>query len=291
MSQLSRSSLVTLVQDFIPDKPYAQVARAANLAITRIYNEVPFQSRSTFTTTAPITSGTMTTVTSGLTVTNSGTPFTSGAVYLVQIEGDSTWFTATAVGSTSVLTLSSAWTQTGASGLTYTAVSPVIALPSTVLQPIELRLEGDRPLRFAPDEAPEALNERYSTGRPRLYTNTTINSSDSPDDAYRIMLIPAPDAKYAVTYTYWVRPTFYSTAGGGDASTSSLPALWDTALLYGTLFHCWDQEDKQDRSKYWLERFEAAIRSCKAHRMSNVSTEVDDTSEGGIWAYETRPIV
>lgn len=282
MAQLTLSTLLTEVQDYIPGKPIAQVSRAANQVLRRLYRELNLTHRSTFTTTAPYSTGTVS-VTQGQTaVTSSGATWTNGITCLLKIAGCDTWFTFTTT-STSAGTLSSAWPETSVSGGTYEMVFPFVTFPAAVLYPTRLYLQGYTELRFASDE-----NRGWYTNdpaQPMFFIPMQTDTSATPDDAYRIQLLPSPDDAYAVNYIYKVRPTYF-TATAGDKSY--LPAMFDDAILYGTLFHCWDQEDKQDRSTYWKAMYEQAMAEARAEWSALQVTRMGGDGLGG--TYEDWPV-
>jgi hypothetical protein len=284
MAQMSAADLIDYVRDHIPDKNQQKILRAANMVIQRIYGEVGQVERSTFTTKAPITTGTVSATQENTAVTFSSAVLgsTFPMMYL-KIEGDSTWYTLTYVNTTSG-TLSSAFAGDTGAALTYTLAFPVISFPTNVQQVLSIWQETFAPLRFAATERTPGLAERrteLATGRPEYYAPYLFDSSGTTpnDEKLRVILSPAPDDIYAFTYAYKRRPSLL-TPGGATSQTLLLPDFFNEAIMAGTLFHCWDQEDAQERSQYWLGLYEAAWRRAMAQVNVSAVTRLEDAYDG-----------
>lgn len=298
MSQMTLSDLVTYVQDYLPDRPQAKVARAGNRVLQRIFNMLSVPERSTFTTKAKTTTGTVTTVTNSPSVTFTNSVLSASDPFcVVQIDTVSEWYNLTRVSDTTG-TLSSNWSQTGAAGLAFTICYPVITYPSTVLSVRRRWQEGYKELVFAGDEkqeapmgwqsAPGITAGRLSPGRPIWWAPYSQDSSGSPDDLRREMLMPWPDQKYTYEYNYTKRPTLFTPAGAGTQKTD-LPAVWDQAIYDGTLYHSFIQENRNENAALWQVAYDKAFREALGE-IGVVSRLGDGGQETGIWVEETWPV-
>lgn len=275
MAQLTVADLLDYVRDHIPDKAQAKVVRAANLVIQRIYAEAGQVERSTFTTKAPITTGTVEATNNSTTVTFSSSILSASfPLMYLKIDGDTTWYTLTYVSGTGG-TLSSVFAGTTGAALTYTLAFPVISFPVNVLQVLSIWQEGFAPLRFAHHERTNDTYLAVSTGRPEYYAPYFMDTASSPDDALRLLILPAPDDMYSYTYAYKRRPTLL-TPGGATSQKLLLPDFFNESIMAGTLFYCWDQEDAQERSTYWLNQYELAWRRAMAQVSVSAVTRMDD---------------
>lgn len=288
MGQLTLTLLTTEVQDYIPDKPMAAIGRAANNIIKRIYRHIAPTQRYTFTTVAPYSTGTVAVITGDVSVNLTGGSWAATDVgALIKIQGSDIWYTIATVAPTLALTLSSKWEGETGTGLTYEIVYPFVTLPSTVLSPIDIWRPGEAKLRFAANERVGEIVSSPTTDRPVFWSPVEMDTGATPDDSYKIQLTPAPDSKYTYQYHYMKRPGLFTTSDG--ATKSNLPAIFDDAILAGTLMLCWDQEDKQDRSLYWKGVFLEALREALAETGSVFSPELEDADEF-YGPLENRPI-
>lgn len=293
MAQLTVLNIMDFVQDYIPDCPQAKIVRKTNLVLQRIYGEIGQVARSTFTTKASVSTGTVTATNGsvGLTFT-SGVLSATAPLSYIQISGSSTWYTVTRDGADTNGTLSSFFDGTTGAGLTFTICYPSISFPTSVLQVLGIWREGFDPLKFADVERTARIFDRLTVGTPEWYspylTDTTGTSPD--DEKLRFLLLPAPSTVQTLTYAYKVRPTLLDPAGA-TTQTSGLPDFYNEAILNGTLFYLWDQEDKQDRSAFWKDQFESAWKRAMAQLSVNVDTRMDDAYDGvGLSIFDNRPI-
>lgn len=201
---------------------------------------------------------------------------------LIRITGSDTWFSLTTT-STSAGTLSSAWAETSVVDGTYEMVFPFVTFGAAVLYPTRLYMEGYSELKFASDENRGWFND---PSRPIFFVPMQMDTAATPDDAYRIQLLPPPDDAYTINFVYKVRPTYY---GGSAGDKSAIPAMFDDVILYGTLFHCWDQEDKQDRSGYWKTMYEQALMEARAEWAALQVTRLGGSGGAGD-TYEDWPV-
>lgn len=276
MAQLALSDLLTQVRQYIPGKLQAAVAAAANMTLIDLYGEVTFHARTTYTLRAPYSTGTVSVTGGGATtsVVGSGTTWSaSWGPCLIRIQGEDTWFLFTPSGATAGA-LSSAWNGATGSGLTYEIVFPFVSFPAAVLMPVMMRIEGDEPLRWAASEANEVFAQRISPARPTHFSIYAPDQSAAApsDDLFRIQLRQPPDDDYVLQVEYEVRPTYYVAATA--SSVPGLPDAFNKAILYGTLMHCWDQEDKQDRSAVWERRYAEAKTKIVAKWHALVSAQI-----------------
>lgn len=293
MAQLTVQNIIDFVQDYIPDCPQAKIVRKTNLVLQRIYGEIGQVARSTFTTKASVTTGTVS-VTNG----SAGVLFSSGVLSTVdpltyiQISGSSTWYTITRNGNDAQGLLSSFFDGASGSGLSYTICYPSVTFPTSVLQVLGIWKEAFKELKFANTEHIARLFDRITVGTPEWYAPyLTDTSGTTPDDEkLRFLLVPAPSTALTLTYAYKVRPTLLDPAGS-TSQTSGLPDFYNETILNGTLFFLWDQEDKQDRSSFWKGEYESAWKRAMAQVAVNVDTRMEDAYDGAEQGlYDNRPI-
>lgn len=289
MGQLSLTDLTTEVQDYIPSKPMAQVGRAANNIIKRIYRHIAPVDRSTFTTTPPYTTGTVDPTQGDIALLGTGTAWDSTFIgALIQISGSNTWYTIAAVPGAGQITLSSAWDGSTSTGKTYKIVYPFVEFPSTVLRTINIWRTPRDKLLFAASSYEEQILASPVTGQPRFYVPARMDIGAGTDDNFRLQLLPAPDTYYTYTYDFQRRPTLYTPSSG--STYSDLPSTFDDAIIAGTLMLCWDQEDKQDRAMYWKGEFLSLLREALAEVGSVLEPELEDNEGYFMGPLENRPI-
>lgn len=263
MAQLTLAEIRTRVQEFIPDKATAAIDAAANHVIEDLAQEFGNQDRGTFTTLAKYTTGTVSVNQDSASVTGSGTSFDTGSdAYLnglIQIQGDDAWFGVTAIASATALTLSSNWAQSNVSGGTFVLVQPRVTLPAAVLRVNKIWRRGRLPLTYASDEKDDWYIQ-WDEDEPLHWSDGPFGTSGE----VQIQLRPYPDARYVYEYSYMKQPTLLSASG--DAIP--FPSVLNTAVLAGTLSIVWDQEDAQDRSMAWLQRYEMLKRKARAERLA-----------------------
>lgn len=298
MSQMTLADLNTLVRLYIPDRPQASIAAAANMVLQRIFNRISVPERSTFTTKAKNTSFTVTTTTDSTAITFSGNALSAtDPMAVVQISGVQEWFDVTRV-TDSTGTLSSKWPLDGAAGLSCTIAYPCITYPADVLSVKRRWQEGYKELTFAGDEkqeaplgwysAPGITAGRLSPGRPIWWAPFSMDTSGSPDDLRRELIIPWPDRMYVLEYSYVKRPVLFTPAGA-DTQKTWLPAIWDQAIKDGTLFHSWVMERKRDVAEPWRLDYERSFREALAE-LGPVSRLGDGGAETGVWIEEQWPV-
>lgn len=292
MAQLTVAGLMNYVKDFIPGKTQAKTVRAANLVLQRIYRKIGQTERLTFTTKAPVSTGTVSATANNTAVTFSGNVLSaSDPLTYIQIDGDATWYTLTRV-TDSTGTLSSAFAGTTGAALGYQIVYPAVTFPTNVMQVLGIWSEGYVPLRFAGTEHIPQLSSLLAPGKPEFFSPYLMDSSaTSPDDErLRVLLIAPPDKMYSYTYAYKRRPTLLD-ATGADTQKLTLPDYFNETILTGTLYFVWDQEDANPRSVKWKTAYEEAWKEAMAEANVSVSTRFDDAYDSNIWdIFETRPV-
>lgn len=300
MAQLTLADLMSFVQDSIPDRPQAKIARAANRVLRNIHERIGVPKRSTLTTKPKVTTGTVSatidsaSVTFDSSVLGASDPFT-----IVQISGVDEWFNVTRVNGTTG-TLSSVWPTTTASGLAFTLVYPIVTFPVNVLRVTRMWQEGWKELMFAGDEkqnapvgwysAPGITAGRVSPGRPLWWAPFQMDSSAaSPsDDLVRRMLIPWPDQRYVFEYSYLERVAYF-TPGGATSQTTGLPDEWNDAIEVGTLYWSWIQENRRENAEPWRIDYEKAMMRTLATQ-APVSRLGDGGQDAGVWIEESWPV-
>lgn len=258
---LTLSELQTQVKDFVPNKDADSIMRAGNFALRELFRKMAPLRRTTLTTTAPKTAGTLTVTQGSAAVVGLGTDFqTTDVDAMIKIQGEDTWFSIATRTDTLNITLSSAWAQANGAGLTYQVVYPFVALPSGVQDVKRVWRTGRADLVYAGDErSSEVESLIMSPGEPTMFCDAI--ESVATTGVRRIQLVRPPDAAYVFNLSYRVRPTLMTAAG----STSGLPETWDDAFFALTMVYVWDQEDKQDRSAFWVRKARDAVSDVMAH--------------------------
>lgn len=260
MAQLTLAQIRTHVQQFTPDKATAAIDNAVNRTVEDLALEFGNQDRGTFTTLPKVTTGTVTATQDSTAVVGSGTAFASTYLNgLIQIEGQDAWFMVPTVTDPTNIVLSSAWHGTTSAGLTYTLVQPQITFPTTVLRIIKMWQRGRLPLRYALDDKGEEMIE-WDEGEPEVWFDAPFGSTGQ----VQVRLTPYPDTRYLYEYTYMKQPTLLS----ADGDLIPFPSHLNSVVLAGVLSLIWDQEDAQDRSMAWLQRYEMLKRKARGERVA-----------------------
>lgn len=280
MAQLTLAQLKAEVGDYVPDHPLAKVARAANNVLRRIHRELGQIGRTTFTTTPPYETGTLTATQGSTTITGSGTSWQTGwKEALIRISGDDTWYGVT-FASTTGGTLSSAFAGAGGAGLTYEIVFPSVILPSSVLEPIRIWRPGEADLKWEGDESIEELAYQLEPGQPKYWSPAAMEDGSSSVDELRIRLTPPPDDYYSFALACRKNLTVFD-PDGADTQKSYLPSYMNEAIIRGTIFHVFDQVDKQDRSMYWKALYDESMRELFAQHTAHAVSQMGDGGDIG----------
>lgn len=288
MAQLTLTALRTKVLDYIPDVTLAKVGNAANEVLNRISQEQPEVHRTTFTTRAKTTTGTVSVTAASAAVTFSSAVLAStDSFMLVKIEGCDEWFVLT-YASTTTGTLSSVWPSATDATATYTIVYPTVTFGSDVLHPVKIKQQNFTALKWGGDLPSDiAISD---PGRPVYWSTFSTNTGATPDDSYRIMLSPPPDTAMTFQVAYVKRPSYYTVSDG--ATKSNLPNVWDQVLLYGTLFHVCMMDSSETKSNYYRGLYEMAYMKAMSTINASVVARLGgngDDEDGVI--YEERPFV
>ena len=250
MAKLTLTNLVAEIQDHIPDKEEATIVRAANRVIRELTNEGNLYTKGshTFTTTAPRTTGTVSVTQSGTTVT--GTDFVDEDLYqIIQIEGSNHWYPITAVTAGVSCEIDGGWESTDVTDGGYTVAYHRYVMPVGTIQIKAIKRPNRNGLTRINDELYDNMMYHVNIMEPtRYYLTKPLNSAGSPE----IILMDWPDGVYSYTVVSVDAPTLY---GAGGSDTCNLPENYELALIYGTLMHCWDQEDEPLRAKEWERRY------------------------------------
>lgn len=299
MAQLTLGNITTYVNYHIPDFLQARVAFSANLVLKRIHRRIGVISRSTITTLATTTTGTVQ-VTEGsvnVTFTNAvlaSSIAASGVMRVIQVDGTREWFNLTR-STDNTGTLSSAWPTDTNNTASFTIAYPLVTFPSTVLAVQRMWMEGYRELLFAGDEKQDGgtpgvqgvTGGRISPGRPIWWGPYDMDTTGTPDDLVRRMLLPWPDQAYVIQYSYLKRPTVFDGAGS-SGQTTGLPAMWDQVIIDGTLYHSFVQQNRRENAAVWRAEYDRSFGEACAD-LGAVS-RMGDTGEGGIWIEESWPV-
>ena len=206
----------------------------------------------------------------------------------VQVSGVSEWFTLTRVSGTQG-TLSSAWPVATNATATYEIVYPIVTFGTNVLAVLRLWREGFPALVFAGTEHQTDLNDILASGTPTRFAPFSMDTAaTSPsDDLLRYILLPPPSEALVLQYAFLKRPALLA-VGGATTQVMGVPEAFNEAIITGVLFYCWDQEDKQDRSRSWKALHEEAMREALADL--GVVSRYADLGPAGLWVEETAPI-
>jgi len=266
MSQLTVGGLVDFIRDFIPGIPKAKVIRKANEVLAEVYEEIAQVEWITFSTRAPVTTGTVAVVNGSTAFTFSSAVLTfpnTDSLVMCRIDDDpnGTWFTLTP-SSTMIAAASSKYAGTSDPVATYRIVYPVVVFPASVGQITHVQRQGHA-LRFATRDNAEMRAASEVVGQPKWYGPYVHDATATPDDAHRLILTPFPDA----TYSYEASPmkrNVYLGVTDADATLVALPAQFNRAIQFGTLALCWSQEDGESKFGPWWGRFQRALAQARA---------------------------
>lgn len=292
MAQKTLGEVLDFVKDYIPDAPQAKIVRKLNLVIEEIHEKITLPERGTFTTKAPTTTGTVSATNGQTAVTFSGSVLlTTDPLRIVQIDGDGTWYTLTRNAADTAGVLSSAFAgETGAT-LTYTIAYPAVSFGAGVGRVLRVWREGFDDLEIASDENAPGRAVAAATGTPMWRAPYVFDAAATPDDALREVLIPAPDDDYSFTFIGLRRPTAIAT-NAATSVTIALPSVFNRAVMYGTLALMWGQEDDDERSGPWEQKYLRAIHEAMATTHKGLESRHRSIYESRTWresAWQSPP--
>jgi len=282
MAQLTLTEAMTFVRLHIPNLPQLNVGTFVNLVLEEVYERLAQIQYSTVTTRAPTTSGTVNVTNDNTAVTFSGSVLlTTDALRLVQIGDDATWYGLTRNAADTAGVLSSKYAGTTNTTATYKIVYPVVTFPSAVGQVLSIKREGYEPLVFDPSADLRERTLITTTGVPMYWSPYTFDSAATPDDSFRALLRPFPDAQYPLAYQFLVRPTLVDPAAASPSTEKiAVPTSFRQAILYGALALAWYARDK-DEPNPWEEKAEAALRKAMAHGSAPTSMQREGVMASG----------
>lgn len=256
MPRMTLGELTSQVRDYISNKPMDKIARGANMTLREIGRYLGPVERSTLTvrgvyqgTDAAIGQG-------GISFSSPASAFSDAGEsnQIIRIAGDDTWFNIAKVPSATSLELSSAWIGPTMTSGVFTIAYPLQPFPDNVLEIINIGKEGRSPFgRIGSDH--EFLDE-YRI-EPRDHVQSYIQRAHGYNGRLTIQWQPPWLATNVVQYTYRKKPLYYDTED--EQSVCDFPDIYSDAILYGTLHLMWDQEDAQDRSQYWFQKYSRAL--------------------------------
>lgn len=286
MARMTLADMLDEIRDEIPGKEQAPIVRGLNKVIRRIQTELVEPVRSTFTTRAEVTTGTVDVNQDSVTVTfSSGVLGASDPLAIVQISGNSTWFVVTRNGADTDGILSSTWPEATNATATFTLVYPLVTLDSAVGEITSVKRFGEQALVYkASGGVP------YTIGQPLWYSPYSIDTSSAApdDDRTRIYLGPAPTTREAYTYWYRERTPFLDPAA---ATTVTIPFtdLWRESVVQGVLYFMWKQEGDMAKAGMAQALYESSV--ARARGASQPAAVIQPRNvTGGLYAYEDRPI-
>lgn len=289
MALLTLAKLMDSVLDEIPGKEQAAIVRSANRVIRRIQTEYVAPKRSTFTTVASTTTGTVNVTQGSTTATFSASVLlTTDPVRLVQIEGDSSWFEVTRNSADTAGVLSSKWAEATDTTATHEIVYPLISFPAGVGEILSVWRAGHEPLHFAVNET--EVGWHTVVGTPTYWSPYVHDDAAATpnDDLLRIRLHPVPNTRMVYQYLYKPRTTELDPAGL-TTQTVPLPDLWNEAVEQGTLFFLWKQESRNEKAMLQSAVFEAALERARGAQFP-ATVIMPSQSRAGLHGYEDRPI-
>lgn len=264
MSQITLANLMTFVRAFIPNYPQAKIGNFGNLVLEEVYERLTQVEYLTFTTVAPVTTGTVNVSNGSASVTFSSSVLnTTDGLRVVQIGSDATWYVLTRLSGTTG-TLSSLYAGTTSTTASFKIAYPTVSLPAAVGKVLAIHREGYEDLLFAPSTDLVGRCRTGTTGAPQFFSPYAMDGAATPDDAERLLLTPFPDAGYAFAYQFLKRPTLFN-PDASDTSTEKIPIPQDfgQAIRYGTLALCLAAENKDVQG--WDKKAEEALRKAMAH--------------------------
>lgn len=287
MALLTLAELIDEAKDQIPSVPQAKVVRAVNKVIRRLNTELVEPTRSTFTTKAQVTTGTVAVTQGSTTATfSSGVVLAADPIRLVQISGDRTWFVLTRNAADTAGILSSAWAEATDATATYTIVYPTISFPLGIGEILKISRGNEEPLGFTAGGRCPTQSGRPVEWSPYVHDETSAAPSD---DLTRIFLNPAPEEAEVFSFWYKPRATFLAT----DAATTvtiPLSNLWYEPIVLGTLAHLWRHESDKDRALVSAALFEQALERARSSAQPAAVIDARNYSGRFLYGYERRPI-
>lgn len=286
MALLTLAELIEEVRDEIPNCPQAKIVRAANKVIRRLHTELVEPTRSTFTTKAKVTTGTVAVTQGSTTATfSSGVVLAADPVRLVQISGDQTWFILTRNAADTAGVLSSAWAEASDATATFTIVYPTVSFPLGVGEILKISRGNEEPLSFnAGGRCPT------HAGRPVEWSPYVHDESSAApsDDLLRIFLNPASEE--AEVFSFWYKPrTTFIAVDAATTVTIPLSNLWYEPIVLGVLYHLWRKESDKDRALTSAALFEQALERARSAAHPAAVIEAKHTARN-LYGYERRPI-
>ncbi len=293
MSLLTIADVVAFVRDYVPGCPQPKIIRKLNLVLAEIHEEVAQVEWTTFSTRAPVTTGTVSVAAGSTAVTFSAAVLTFpnvDSLVMVRIDADTngTWFTVTP-SSTTVAALSSKYAGATDTVATYRIVYPVVVFPAGVGQ-VTYVSRLSKKLDFATRENAEMRASADVVGVPRWYGPYVHDATATPDDAHRLVLTPFPDGAYTYECSFMNRPVYLGIA---DATSTKLdlPQQFDRAILFGTVALCWSQEDGDSKFGTWWGRYQKALAQARAVGTAQITGARSGSrgrARGRSWEYRDR---
>lgn len=281
MAQMTLSDLSTQVLDWLPGKSTAAIARAANLALRKLYGLAGPTLRSTLTTTAIYETGTVAITQGATSITLTGGTWASGTDgQLVRCQGENTWYGFTRLtGGTG--TLSSGFGGSDLTVGTHTMAYAFYDLPTTLSAMFNIwRDPTTRLTRMNDEEFTRFMGGPQSPGQPRQYA--LVKGTHASNSAVRVLLAPYPDAVYTYTVAGRARPTLFANSSP-TTEYSGLPEEYDMALLAGTLEYLMDQRDAQSRSAWWHAAWKEALSEAQATQNEGFDGQYAEATTGAQW--------
>jgi hypothetical protein len=255
MAQMTLGDLRDQVHDYIPNKPDGQIARAANMILREMTREIGPVERGTLSASGPTEASDGAISVGSTTYASAGASFSSANEKdaLIKSDGSDIWFTIVSVPSATSLTLSSVWQNSASvSSLGYQIVYPVIEFPEDVMEILEIARYGRYPIQRVGGERIYA-DGYIQPGEPLTY----VQRGAGTNGRLRIQFGQPPYEDMQFMYLYRKAPQYYD--ANDDCTVTDFPSIYDDALFFGTMHLLWDQEDAQDRSAYWLGKFNRAL--------------------------------
>ena len=288
MAQMSLSDLQTQVLDWLPGKSTAAIARAANLALRKLYAYAGPTLRTTLSSTAPYTTGTVAIANGATAVTMAtGTWAASTDGQLIQCEGEPTWYGLTRL-TANTGTLSSAFAGADLTVGTYTVAYAFYDLPTTLSAVFNIwRDPRTRLTRMNDEEYARWMSSPQSPGMPLQYA--VVKGTHASNSAVRIQLVPYPDDVYTFVLAGRTRPTLFANSSP-TTEYSGLPEDYDPALLAGTLDYLMDQRDAQARAAWWHGAWKEALSQAQATQNEGFDGQFGEAAQGYGWDLWQGPV-
>lgn len=268
MARLTLSELSTAVGPWYRDKDSDELQAVANLVLRdlNMLNAGFLTERTTITTT-PTSSVTVGATQGSTTVTYASASESSHKGQIIQIDGDSSWYSIDSVSDGVSFTLSSAFAGDTSASASATIAFPRIQMPSDVVHIHAIQIANKAPLARYDGEIPPGGRVNLSPSEPDAYYEVEpVNTSDYME----VMLVDPPDTYYTLQVEARKRLTRYS----GPSSKCGLPEVYEHILIAGVNWMVLSQTKGGEEAIMWRAWYEDLKRTMKGNLNTSYSGTV-----------------